>query len=108
MIGDKELFRKRAIAVILACSLVAVMGVWSLWPGIGAQAVFDIAEGTFKDYVSHRGWSTADFIPPTPSAAEREGSIVRLDWKSKKQPECSIQVDVDRKTANARPAWQCL
>lgn len=78
---------------------------WWLWPGLGASETYEIAESAFKDYAVYRGWPVEDFARP--EKIEMTGSVVRLDWKSKTKSGCAIEVDVDRKFANARPSWSC-
>ena len=99
--------RKNVISVVASCFVVLALGLWSFWPGIEPVATFDIAEGAFRDYVRQRGWSLDEFTSPSLEDVGSGDSVVRLDWKSKSQPGCMVQVDVDRKAANARPSWHC-
>jgi hypothetical protein len=83
---------------------VAVLA-WNVWPDIGTEDTYIIAESAFKDYAKHRGWREKDFSPP--EKGPLKGTLVRLEWKSIAKGGCTIEVDVDRKTANARPSSTC-
>jgi hypothetical protein len=103
----KMIAARRAIGILLGCSFLALLSFWLVWPGIGVTATYDIAEGSFQDYAKHMGKAEQDFVAPPRLNSGDANTVVRLDWRSRSLPNCVIQVDVDRKTANARPSWQC-
>jgi hypothetical protein len=76
--------------------------------GIDAQEANTIAQSAFKDLAIHLGKPLEDFVTPLPITDADKGDSVSLSWKSKSQPNCQIEVYVDRKYANARPIWNCF
>lgn len=97
----------RVFGILLACSIFLLIGFWLIYPGVEVTTTYDIAEGAFQNYAKHLGKAEEDFVSPPRLNSGDTNTVVRLDWKSRSQPNCAIQVDVDRKTASARPSWQC-
>ena len=89
-----------ALALVLTC-------LWLFMSRLDARSTYDIAEGAFTDLAQHLQLPVSDFDPPPPVREGDRSVTLELDWKSKSKIGCRIEVDVDRRFGNARPAWSC-
>ena len=96
-------FKKTGFLVI---AFIVVVAIW-FQRGIGASEANAIAKSAFSDLATHMGKPVSDFIEPTFLTDADGPEFAALQWKSKSQPNCQIEVYVDRKYANARPIWIC-
>lgn len=108
-LGLHENLRLNMKKIIVAITLVgAALSWWWLNSLIDARSTYSIAESAFHGLAVHMQMSTQDFDAPRYPREFGGARNIRLNWVSKKDPKCRIEVDVDRGHANARPTWVCL
>lgn len=92
------------LILIVICSLFAWM-----WFGTlsSRQDTYAIAEGAFFNLTKKMKMNVSEFNAPPNIDPSDDSRMVVLEWVSKSKPGCRIEVDVDRKFANARPTWNC-
>lgn len=99
----------RVLKILTLIALFIVVGF--MWFAsnqlLSRDDTYVIAESAFQNLAKRIDMEPSDFLPPQKDEIPVEDGAVVLRWHSKYRPECGIEVDVDRKYANARPVWNC-
>lgn len=87
------------------------LGLTGAWFFIGpladSRTTYAAAESAFRGLSAKMSLSPVDFQAPPLDAVGVDDRMVVLSWTSITRPGCRIEVDVDRRYANARPTWSC-
>ncbi len=97
------------LGMFIVLSVLAVGCGIFFWPTrlIDARSTYAIAQSVFIDLARYYELEVNDFEPPPPLNEVEGARLVMLEWRSKRNADCRIQVDVDRKVPNARPMLAC-
>jgi len=97
------------LKVLVLVGLLMVAGlVWMIFgPILGRDDTYVIAEDAFLKIAKKLEMDVSDFEVPKKTEISDESRQIVLQWQSKSRPGCRIEVDVDRRCANARPTWNC-
>jgi hypothetical protein len=100
---------KKAVTSVVCVAFITIFSfsVWFFTGVTDSESTYEIGLSAFYWIAKRMYLSESDFVSPLHLDTSSKERMVTLEWMYKLHPQCGIEVDIDRRYANARPRWRC-